>query len=207
MKLTRCPICHADIALDALIQDDAGRGIMQIFLGMDKALGGAVVEYISLFRPAKTALSNVRMLALLEETLALEKNRDILIVSLRGAVAAAREKQAQGLWKQPKNHGWITAFIHDARVRQNLPPKAPKPTPLKDTPAQDARRENERNGTPMPAALKSMFTAALQKCPNETEEQRLARIDAARKKVEEISHESEKDSNRQHRAQQGQNRR
>jgi hypothetical protein len=180
MKLARCPVCHVEITLDALIQDDAGRGVLQIFLGMDRAMGGAVIEYISLFRPSKSTLSNVRMLALLEETLALEKDKDILIVALRGAVQAAREKQAQGLWKQPKNHGWVGAFLSQARVRQNLPAKAPKPAPEKDIPAQDVRRENERKASPMPVVLKNMFSEALKKIPNETEAERAERIEQAR---------------------------
>ena len=30
MKLCRCPICHRDIHLDALLEDDAGREMLGI---------------------------------------------------------------------------------------------------------------------------------------------------------------------------------
>lgn len=61
MKLCRCPVCHSDIHLDALLEDDAGREI----LGIITNLRGD----IALFRPEKAALSNGRALKLMREVL------------------------------------------------------------------------------------------------------------------------------------------
>lgn len=69
MKLCRCPICHSDIHLDGLLEDDAGREILGIITNLRGDNARALVSYIALFRPEKAALSNGRALKLMREVL------------------------------------------------------------------------------------------------------------------------------------------
>ena len=69
MKLCRCPVCHSDIHLDALLENDAGREILGIITNLKGDNARALVSYIALFRPEKAALSNGRALKLMREVL------------------------------------------------------------------------------------------------------------------------------------------
>ncbi|VEF40573.1 Uncharacterised protein [Aggregatibacter aphrophilus ATCC 33389] len=53
MKLCRCPVCHSDIHLDVLLEDDAGREMLGIITNLRGDNARALVSYISLFRPGK----------------------------------------------------------------------------------------------------------------------------------------------------------
>lgn len=53
MKLCRCPVCHSDIHLDQLLEDDAGREILTILTQLKGNNARAIVSYIALFRPEK----------------------------------------------------------------------------------------------------------------------------------------------------------
>ena len=110
MNLCRCPYCHARISLDALVQDEAGRELMIIFAKMRPAMAGAMLAYLSLFRPEKQDLRNDRALSLAKEVIKLA-SADLLKQALTNAVAAARERQTKGVWRKPKDHGWLKAFI------------------------------------------------------------------------------------------------
>lgn len=69
MKLCRCPVCHSDIHLDVLLEDDAGREMLGIISNLKGDNARALVSYIALFRPEKAALSNGRALKLMREVL------------------------------------------------------------------------------------------------------------------------------------------
>ena len=69
MQLTRCPVCHCRINLEALIQDDAGRELLTIFVKLDKVAAAAIVGYIGLFRSSNRDLANDRALRLCNEVL------------------------------------------------------------------------------------------------------------------------------------------
>lgn len=69
MKLCRCPVCHSDINLDQLCEDDAGREILSLICDLKYGVARPLVAYIGLFRPAKSALSNSRALKLMREVL------------------------------------------------------------------------------------------------------------------------------------------
>ena len=42
MRLGRCPVCHAHLHLDALVQDEAGRDIRRVELRLNESLLGAL---------------------------------------------------------------------------------------------------------------------------------------------------------------------
>ena len=65
MRLSRCPICHSRIHLEALVQDEAGRELMAHVARLDTQTGAALVSYLGLFSSASRDLAR--------ETLALTR--------------------------------------------------------------------------------------------------------------------------------------
>ncbi|WP_233115143.1 hypothetical protein [Aggregatibacter actinomycetemcomitans] len=86
MKLCRCPICHSDIHLDALLEDDAGREMLGIITNLRGDNARALVSYIALFRPEKSALSNARALKLMQEVLEMYQPSPLLSHALTETV-------------------------------------------------------------------------------------------------------------------------
>jgi hypothetical protein len=160
MKLARCPICHATIHLDALIQDESGRALLGLLAANGK-IARPLVAYLTLFRPAQRDLSNDRALSLAQEALSLESDVDVLRTAMIEATEAAREKQMAGLWKTPKDHGWLKAFLKNSRARQNLPAEPRKSAAVTtDVPPERARSEAEKRGG-MPENLKAAFNGVM----------------------------------------------
>lgn len=50
MKLCRCPVCHSDIHLDQLLEDEAGREILGLLTELKYGVARPLVSYIALFR-------------------------------------------------------------------------------------------------------------------------------------------------------------
>ena len=66
---TRCPCCGAENSLDALIAHEGARQAVWAVAQVGGEVGKLAVQYIALFRPAKTALTFERMAKLLGELL------------------------------------------------------------------------------------------------------------------------------------------
>lgn len=66
---TRCPCCGAENSLDALIAHEGARQVVWAAAQVGGEVGKLAVQYIALFRPAKTALTFERMEKLLGELL------------------------------------------------------------------------------------------------------------------------------------------
>ena len=66
---TRCPCCGAENSLDALIAHEGARQVVWAAAQVCGEVGKLAVQYIALFRPAKTALTFERMAKLLGELL------------------------------------------------------------------------------------------------------------------------------------------
>jgi len=114
MKLGRCPICHSHLHLDALIQDDAGSELLGLLSGLGRPLARPLVQYLGLFRPAKSDLSNARALKLAPETLAIA-DRDSLVAALQDTVRSLHENHPL------KNHNYLR------QVLASVAPDARKP--------------------------------------------------------------------------------
>lgn len=78
MKLCKCPICHSDITFEALIEDDAGRELLNTVITMGSGCGAAVVPYLGLFKPEKASLSNSRALKLVQSLLEIYQPSNVL---------------------------------------------------------------------------------------------------------------------------------
>ena len=94
MHLSRCPICHSRISLEALVQDEAGRELMALVARLDTQTGAALVSYLGLFRSASRDLANERALKLAREALYLSDTTRLSIalsetVEARGANSRA----------------------------------------------------------------------------------------------------------------------
>lgn len=116
MKLCRCPICHSDIHLDALLEDDAGREM----LGLISNLGGrnarALVSYIGLFRPEKSALSNGRALKLMQEVLEMYQPSPLLAHALNETVQAVMKNRRETRNIQAlSNHNYLKKVYEGAK--------------------------------------------------------------------------------------------
>lgn len=104
MKLSRCPVCHSHITLEALVQDDAARELIALLAGAEAELGRALVQYLGLFRAPSRDLSNDRALRLCREVLALHPHGASLAHALRETVNALRSK---GSIKPLSNHNYL----------------------------------------------------------------------------------------------------
>ena len=112
MRLGRCPVCHAHLYLDALVQDEAGRALMGVLAAQPDDLGRALVGYLSLFRPEKSDLENGRALRLAREALALEPDAARLAWALAETVDGVRAKG--GAARRMTNHNYLRRVIECA---------------------------------------------------------------------------------------------
>ena len=118
MHLSRCPICHSRISLEALVQDEAGRELLALVARLDTQTGAALVSYLGLFRSACRDLANERALRLARETLALVGSGRMdtarLAIALSETVEALRGKQP----RQPlKNHNYLKKVLESVQAR------------------------------------------------------------------------------------------
>ena len=115
MQLNRCPICHARMSIEALVQDEAGRELLGLLCKLDTACGAALVGYLSLFRSDRRDLSNDKALRLANEALALGP----LV-----PVAQAMQKTVDNLRAQCSqkltNHNYLKKVLADMPVNADV---------------------------------------------------------------------------------------
>ena len=115
MMLGRCPVCHSQISLEAVCQDEAGRELLGILANLPGEASRALVQYLGLFRPEKRDLSNDRALRLAREALALCADSLRLSVAMTETVEAIRAKSGA---VPMKNHNYLR------RVLEGMPETA-----------------------------------------------------------------------------------
>ncbi|ELJ8641933.1 hypothetical protein RUK84_002901 [Vibrio cholerae] len=121
MKLARCPVCHGNIHLDALIADDAGRELLAKVANLPDFIARPMLSYISLFRPVKSDLSNSRALRLIEEVTSEYKADHLLASALIECVTKLREKrQLHGEQKPLANHNYLKSVYKTLAVKNNV---------------------------------------------------------------------------------------
>lgn len=118
MKLCRCPICHSDIHLDQLLEDDAGRELLGLIAQCQAEVARPLVAYIGLFRPEKSQLSNSRAVKLIKEVLALYPQSLLLAHALSETVRAVQDKR--------RNHQNRAALTNHNYLKQVYDTNAPK---------------------------------------------------------------------------------
>ena len=116
MKLCRCPVCHSDIHLDALLEDDAGREMLGIITNLRGDNARALVSYIGLFRPEKSALSNGRALKLMQEVLEMYQPSPLLAHALNENVQAVMKNRRETRNIQAlSNHNYLKKVYEGAK--------------------------------------------------------------------------------------------
>jgi hypothetical protein len=129
MKLTRCPCCHANIYLDALIADDAGRDLLAEVAKLPDFVARPMMSYLTLFRPAKSDLSNSRAVRLLREVTDEYRCDHLLASALIECVAKLREKRLQFNDSKPlANHNYLKQVYKTTAVRNNVSVESPSKT-------------------------------------------------------------------------------
>ena len=104
MKLCRCPVCHSDIHLDQLLEDDAGRELLGLITELKYGVARPLVSYIALFRPDKSALSNLRAVKLMREVLDLFPPSQLLAHCLSETVNSVQKKRRESRNLAPLNN-------------------------------------------------------------------------------------------------------
>ncbi|QOF68318.1 hypothetical protein IFE17_02765 [Actinobacillus sp. GY-402] len=118
MKLCRCPICHSDLHLDSLLEDDAGREMLGIITNLRGDNARALVSYIALFRPEKSALSNSRALKLMQEVLELYTPSPLLAHALSETVNGVMKNR-----RESRNVVALTNHNYLAKVYDGAKPQ------------------------------------------------------------------------------------
>lgn len=121
MKLTRCPVCHTNLHLDALIQDQAGKELLADVSNMPDFVARPLLAYLSLFRPAKSDLSLSRTLRLMREVTDEYRADHLLASALIECVQKLREKrQLHNDTKPLANHNYLKQVYKTLAVRNNV---------------------------------------------------------------------------------------
>ncbi len=108
MQLNRCPVCHARVGLDALVQDEAGRELLGVLAKLPVEAGSALVGYLGLFRSASRDLANAKALKLAKEALDLAP-LDLVAEAMRKTV-----ESLQGCGNRPlSNHNYLKKVLED----------------------------------------------------------------------------------------------
>lgn len=113
MMLGRCPVCHSQISLEAVCQDEAGRELLGILANLPGEASRALVQYLGLFRPEKRDLSNDRALRLAREALALCADSLRLSAAMSETVEAIRAKSGA---VPMKNHNYLRRVLEGMPV-------------------------------------------------------------------------------------------
>lgn len=108
MKLCKCPICHSEISLEALIEDDAGRELLNTIINIGGNCGRAVVAYLGLFKPQKNSLANSRALKIVQSLLELYPPSNVLEKALIDTVEQVRRNRREtGRCEPLANHNYL----------------------------------------------------------------------------------------------------
>lgn len=113
----RCPVCHAEAALEAWAEDEAAREMMALLAGLDAPLGRALAAYLGLFRSKSRALSWERAVRLAREVLSLGLDEAVLSQALSDTVEAMRQKREAGDIRPLENHNYLKRVAESVAAR------------------------------------------------------------------------------------------
>lgn len=116
MKLCRCPVCHSEMHLDQLLEDDAGKELLGLVSGLKSEIARPLVNYLALFRPAKSALSNSRSVKLIREVLEMYPQTPLLAHALNETVqSVSKKRREQTNIAQLMNHNYLKQ-VYDSQA-------------------------------------------------------------------------------------------
>ena len=106
MQLNRCPVCHARIGVDALVQDESGRELLGLLCKLNTEAGSALVAYLGLFRSATRDLANDKALKLAKSALALAP-WEMVTAAMQQTVESLQGKGGRAL----TNHNYLKKVL------------------------------------------------------------------------------------------------
>lgn len=115
MNLIRCPICHHEISLEALLSDDAGRELITKITKLGYGCARPLTAYIGLFRTQKANLSNARAVKLMNEVLEQYQPSRHLAHALDQTVQSIHAKRSKGESKPLKSHAYLKTVYESTR--------------------------------------------------------------------------------------------
>ena len=126
MELCRCPTCHARIDLEAVVQDEAGRELLAIMARLEPDLAKALIQYLGLFRPPKSDLTNARAVKLAEQVLCIDSS-PAMQHALLETVQAMRAKAQEAGFKRLQNHNYLESVLASVRAKGVVERETPAP--------------------------------------------------------------------------------
>lgn len=121
MQLNRCPICHARIGVDALVQDESGRELLGLLCKLNTEAGSALVAYLGLFRSTTRDLANDKALRLAKSALALAP-WEMVAAAMQQTVESLQGKDGRAL----TNHNYLKKVLEALLL-------TPFPLPVKES--------------------------------------------------------------------------
>lgn len=109
MQLGRCPACHHRIDLQMILQDEAGSQLLGLLAKQPKDVAMPLVQYLALFRPAKTDLTNTRALKLAKE-----------VLGFGGPLGTALDKTVASIMKQRAGQSQVKPLANHNYLKQVL---------------------------------------------------------------------------------------
>ncbi|PJG86195.1 hypothetical protein [Conservatibacter flavescens] len=149
MKLCRCPICHSDLHLEALVEDEAGRELLHKILSLGEC-ARPVSSYLGLFKPVKSTLANSRALKILNSLLEIYPPSNLLAHALSETVTQVRRnRQENGRIEPLANHNYLKKVYESCKpqfavIRCDKPKNAESPQVDIDLKKSDAVEYIER---------------------------------------------------------------
>lgn len=157
---TRCPCCGAENSLDALIAHEQARQSLWTLANIGGPMTQGLVQYLGLFRPSKSSLSQARMYSLMSELIPdirageIRRNGQVHPAPVAAWTYAFNEvltARDSGRLKTPlKSHGYLYEII--AGWVGNTPVEA-----VPAVPAQPAQQQAAPSSTLQSAAAGEKF--------------------------------------------------
>lgn len=157
---TRCPCCGAENSLDALIAHEQARQSLWTLANIGGPMTQGLVQYLGLFRPSKSSLSQARMYSLMSELIPdirageIRRNGQVHPAPVAAWTYAFNEvltARDSGRLKTPlKSHGYLYEII--AGWTGNTPVEAAPAVP-----AQPAQQQAVPSSTLQAAAAGEKF--------------------------------------------------
>lgn len=157
---TRCPCCGAENSLDVLIAHEQARQSMWTLANIGGPMTQGLVQYLGLFRPSKSSLSQARMYSLMSELIPdirageIRRNGQVHPAPVAAWTYAFNEvltARDSGRLKTPlKSHGYLYEII--AGWVGNTPVEA-----VPAVPAQPAQQQAAPSSTLQAAAAGEKF--------------------------------------------------
>jgi hypothetical protein len=128
----RCPVCHAQAALEAWAEDEAARELMGLLAGLEAEVGRPLAHYLGLFRSGRRALSWDRALRLAREALAVHADGAVLAAALAETVEAMRQKRETGDVRPLENHNYLKRVVQTVALRAGADAVMPAAQAVRD---------------------------------------------------------------------------